>query len=93
MKKLCNEGERQHTVHIGSTPSSGKTTFWQRMEREIEHVKKYYPDANYIGIADGSKDNWSFLEQYTQKQTLDFYRLSEKSKLSDLSGFRNLTGL
>ena len=68
-----NEGERQHTVHIGATPEYGKTTFWQRMEREIEHVKKYYPDANYIGIADGSKDNWSFLEQYTQKQTLEFY--------------------
>ena len=68
-----NDGERQHTIQIGATPEYGKATFWLRMEREIAQVKKIYPQATYVGIADGAKDNWSFLEQHTEKQTLDFY--------------------
>ena len=68
-----NDGERQHTIQIGATPEYGKSTFWQRMEREIAHIKKIYPKATYVGIADGAADNWSFLKQHTDKQTLDFY--------------------
>ncbi len=68
-----DDGERQHTIQIGATPEYGKATFWRRMEREIAQVKKIYPQATYVGIADGSPDNWSFLEQHTDKQTLDFY--------------------
>jgi hypothetical protein len=67
------QGERQHTINIGATPEYGKATFWQRMQREITHIKKMYPQAIYIGIADGAKDNWSFLKKPTEKQTLDFY--------------------
>lgn len=71
---LYNEsGERCHTNYIGAIPEYGKNTFWQRMEREITQIKKSYPQATYIGIADGAKDNWSFLESHTHKQTLDFY--------------------
>ena len=43
------------------------------MKQEIAQVKKTYPEALYVGIADGAKDNWSFLKQHTEKQTLDFY--------------------
>jgi hypothetical protein len=39
------------------------------MSREVAHVKKIYPQAAYVGIADGAKDNWLFLEQHTDKQT------------------------
>jgi len=67
------DGKRQHTIHIGATPEYGKVTFWQRMKTEIAEVKKTYPQAIYVGIADGAKDNWSFLKQHTEKQTLDFY--------------------
>ena len=61
------QGKRQHTIHIGATPEYGKATFWQRMQREITNVKKTYPQAIYVGIADGAKDNWSFLKQHTDK--------------------------
>jgi len=67
------QGKRQHTIYIGATPEYGKATFLQRMQREITNVKKTYPQAIYVGIADGAKDNWSFLKQHTDKQTLDFY--------------------
>ena len=70
------QGKRLHTIYQGATPEYGKATFWKRMEREIADVKSRYPHCNYIGIADGAADNWSFLEQHTNKQTLDFYHVS-----------------
>jgi len=74
------QGERQHTTYLGATPEYGKATFWQRMEREIAQVKSIYPQATYVGIADGAKDNWSFLEQHTQRQNLDFYHATSYLK-------------
>jgi len=71
------KGERLHTIYIGAAPEYGKTQFINRIEREIKHVKKLYPKALYIGIADGAKNNWSFLEQHTEKQLLDFYHVTE----------------
>lgn len=70
------EGERLHTIYQGATPEYGKATFWKRMDRCIADVKSIYPHSNYVGIADGAADNWAFLEQHTDKQTLDFYHVS-----------------
>ncbi len=70
-------GERLHTVYIGEAPEYGKGTFFQRLEKEIAKVKKHYPDALYLGIADGAKNNWSFLEQHTRRQLLDFFHVTE----------------
>lgn len=36
-----------------------------------------YIAAIYTGVADGAKDNWTYLEQHTDNQTLDFYHASE----------------
>ena len=43
------------------------------MEREIERTKKSYPEAKFVGIADGAETNWKFLEKHTEEQILDFY--------------------
>ncbi len=67
------EGERQHTIYLSATPEYGKATFYQRVAREIEHVKQLYPQAHRTGVADGSEDNWTFLRQYTQDECVDFY--------------------
>ena len=72
-----SQGERLHTTYIGASPEYGKTLFKQRMEREIEHIKQLYPNALYIGVADGAHDNWSFLNQHTQRQVTDFWHASE----------------
>ena len=71
------EGERQHTIYIGATPEYGKANFYERMEREISHIKDLYPDATYVGLADGAKCNWEFLEPHTTVQILDFYHAAE----------------
>ncbi len=70
-------GERLHTVYVGEAPEYGKGTFFQRLENEIATVKKHYPDALYLGIADGAKNNWPFLEQHTSRQLLDFFHVTE----------------
>jgi hypothetical protein len=70
-------GERQHTIYIGASPEYGKAKFTERLEHEINHIKLMYPSALYIGIADGAKSNWSFLEQHTSNQVLDFYHATE----------------
>lgn len=71
------DGERVHSIYLGSAPEYGKADFKRRLEREIEKIKALYPDAIYLGIADGSKDNWNFLEKYTDRQLLDFYHVTE----------------
>lgn len=66
-------GERQHTIYIGATPEYGKASFLERLEREIGRTKAHYPQATYIGIADGAVSNWQFLNRHTSEQVLDFY--------------------
>jgi hypothetical protein len=66
-------GERRHTIYIGATPEYGKANFMERLEREIQRTKASYPQATYIGIADGAASNWQFLKNHTHEQILDFY--------------------
>jgi hypothetical protein len=66
-------GERQHTLYIGASPEYGKEKFLRRLESEIEHVKTIYSKAEYMGLADGAKDNWTFLEKHTKHHVIDFY--------------------
>jgi hypothetical protein len=70
-------GERQHTIYLAATPEYGKATFYERMEREIAHLKRLYPAATYVGLADGAKANWEFLKHHTSVQILDFYHAAE----------------
>ena len=72
-----DQNTRQHTIYIGEAPEYGKSNFRSRMEKEIKKIKAYYPQTLYLGIADGAKNNWTFLEKYTEKQLLDFYHVTE----------------
>ena len=72
-----HDGERQHTVYLAAAPEYGKQTFLARLEREIARAKQQFPDALYLGIADGAYTNWTFLEQHTQRQLIDFFHATE----------------
>jgi len=72
-----NQGERLHTIYCSATPEYGKEKFKTRFSREIERVKEKFPDVLYIGLADGAKDNWTFLKKYTKRLLLDFYHARE----------------
>lgn len=71
------DGQRLHTVYIGEAPEYGKGTFFQRLEHEISKTKQHHPNAQYLGIADGAKTNWTFLRKHTDKQLLDFFHVTE----------------
>ena len=72
-----HDGERQHTIYLAAAPEYGKQTFLARLEREIARAKQSYPNALYLGIADGAYGNWTFLEQHTQRQLIDFFHATE----------------
>ena len=70
-------GERMHTTYVAATPEYGKEKFKTKMGREIERIKARYPCVPIIGLGDGAKDNWSFLEQYCDRLVIDFWHVSE----------------
>ena len=72
-----HDGERQHTIYLAAAPEYGKQTFTERLAREIARAKQHYPEACYLGIADGAASNWAFLEQHTERQLIDFFHATE----------------
>jgi hypothetical protein len=71
------KGNRLHTAYIAASPEYGKQKFHEKMTREIERVKERFPTATTIGLGDGAKQNWTFLEQHTDVQVLDFWHASQ----------------
>jgi hypothetical protein len=78
-----SKGERMHTIYTACAPEHGKESFDKVMDMEIERVKQIYPKVNYVGLADGAKDNWSYLQSHTSEEILDFFHASEH--LGDVS--------
>ena len=71
------DSERLHTIYLGAAPEYGKANFLERLEREVYRIKLQYPNATYVGVADGARVNWDFLERHTQYQILDFFHATE----------------
>ena len=71
------DGERLHTIYCAATPEYGKERFYEKFAREIQRVKERFPEALYVGVADGARDNWVFLEPYTHRRIVDFYHARE----------------
>jgi len=82
------KGERLHTQYTSAPPEYGKSQFINEFTKEINHIKKLYPNKKSVGIADGAKDNWLFLEQHSQNQVLDYYHASEYLTIASENGFR-----
>jgi hypothetical protein len=70
-------GDRLHTIYLGAAPEYGKESFLQKLEREITKIKQKFPDAIFVGLADGALCNWKFLEQHASIRILDFYHATE----------------
>ena len=85
-------GDRQHTIYIGESPEYGKATFMSRFSKEVVRIRTHYSDALYIGIADGARNNWPFLEGYTDKQLLDFYHVTEYLTKASYAAYPEKTG-
>jgi hypothetical protein len=66
-----------HTIYVGSAPESGKKTFLWKMRKELSAVIKEFPKATVVGVADGARDNWEFLNEVTDRQIIDFFHVAE----------------
>ncbi|BET65815.1 hypothetical protein ASA1KI_41950 [Opitutales bacterium ASA1] len=66
-------GERLQSVYFGSPPQYGKDEFFAQMQRLIAVYKQRYAHVRWIGVADGAKENWSWLADHVQVQVLDFW--------------------
>jgi hypothetical protein len=72
-----SEGVRMHTIYTACAPEYGKESFDSVMDMELSWVKKQYPRLTYIGLADGAKNNWTYLDTRTEVQILDFFHATE----------------
>lgn len=70
-------GNRMHTIYIANAPEYGKNSFKERFDKEALSIKNKFPDAKIVGVADGAKENWSILNNYTYSNTLDYYHATE----------------
>jgi len=71
------EQKRLHTIYMAQAPQYGKLDFNTRFSQEITRIKQQFPDAVYIGLADGAIDNWTFLEPYVDESILDYWHVCE----------------
>jgi hypothetical protein len=72
-----SSGNRLSTIYTASAPEYGKSDFYSRFQNEILKIIKIYSDAKIVGVADGAKDNWTFINKFTEIHVLDFYHVSE----------------
>jgi hypothetical protein len=70
-------GERLHTTYVAQAPESGKATFFEKMERELERVITRFSSARVAAVADGAHDHWPWLEARSLWQVVDFWHVSE----------------
>jgi hypothetical protein len=66
-------GERLHTVYLGSPPEYGKEKFYEQMDRELQRYKERYGACQWVGVADGAHEQWTWLEARTEQQILDYW--------------------
>jgi hypothetical protein len=81
-------GERLYTRYTAFPPEHGKGKFHQGFGDEIKRIRKLYPAADYVGIADGAVDNWTFLEPSVDEQILDFFHACEYLSKTSKAAFR-----
>lgn len=70
-------GERLHTVYTACAPEHGKDLFNSVLDMEISRIKASFPSVTYVGLADGAKDNWTYLAPHVQVEILDFYHVTQ----------------
>ena len=76
------DGKRLHSVRMGRMPESNKATLNTMVAAEVEAVLAKRPDLTVVKLADGAKDNWTFLTRALPAgvELIDFYHAVEHLK-------------
>jgi hypothetical protein len=85
-------GERLDTIYVANAPEPGKDTFFGKMDAELARVREAYPEARYVGVADGAHDLWAWLEGKCAWQIVDFWHASEYLSGAAIGKCRNESG-
>lgn len=78
------EGEPLTTRRYGRMPESNKLTMKSFLAKEVERALQSRPDLQLVKVADGAKDNWTFLDGTLGQgiAVLDFYHAAEHLKVA-----------
>jgi hypothetical protein len=76
------DGEMLRAVRIGRMPEPGKNTLKSMLVAELGQALAERSDLRLVGVADGARDNWTFLESTLGKVPnttciLDFFHAAE----------------
>ena len=76
------DGQRLHSVRMGRMPQSYKATLKTMVAAEVDAVLGKRPDLTVVKLADGAKDNWTFLTRALPGgvELIDFYHAVEHLK-------------
>lgn len=74
-----NEGALLSTRYLARMPEHKKKTMKQQLAAQIQHVLTKHPELKVVKIADGARDNWTFLDEQVEagECVLDFYHASQ----------------
>jgi hypothetical protein len=68
------------TIYLDCAPEKNKAGFEFLYDREVALVKKQFPAAKYVGLADGTHRNWEVLTPMSNVQVQDFFHVAEYLK-------------
>lgn len=76
------EGERLSTVRMARMPETKKATVKTMLAAELAAALGQRPDLRVVKLADGAKDNWTYLsaELPVGEEIIDFYHAAEHLK-------------
>ena len=77
------DGERLGTLRMGRMPEANKATLKQMLSAEVEAVLAQRPDLEVVKLADGARDNWSYLDELAPQAAssvtlVDFFHAAEQ---------------
>jgi hypothetical protein len=77
-----SDGQRLATLRMARMPESKKTTLKAMLTAELEAVREQRPLLQVVKLADGAKDNWTYLSETVTggPEVVDFYHASEHLK-------------
>ncbi|MGH2610156.1 MAG: hypothetical protein ACRDHF_13835 [Tepidiformaceae bacterium] len=78
------DGQRLKTIRLGRMPEHKKTTLKAMLADEVAWARTRKPSLRFVKIADGARDNWTYLDEDVPEGPgiVDFYHAAEHLKAS-----------
>jgi hypothetical protein len=73
------EGKLLTTTRMARMPESKKVTLKEMLTAELEYARDQRPDLRVVKIADGAKDNWTYLSEIAPEgvEIVDFFHATQ----------------